>query len=451
MKRIICWALCLSAISVGLVAPQATAASIAQTKCTTAGAVKVIKSVRYVCRLSKSKLIWLQQAKPVTTPAPTISEILPSTNAEPCKLQYPSAFQTGFGFPRSSTRLPNSGIIKAIMLFVDFPDAKADDKPSEVAPKYSENFIKFYDAMSYGKVNFQVDVAPNYFHIQNSTSSYQMNLAKGQNGSGVNNYFQDALAAADPTVDFSTYDVVYVIPSRTNIEITYGPSFPMPPTSDLLRTNEKIFKSGAVAGADSRLEVNSLEWVWMAHETGHLFGLEHPWLVESDAQGRTTTGDTITIWDLMMAMWKNMNSFEFLSWTRFLLGWIPDSQMVCIDAQAEKGKTFEAVVQPIERQANGHKFMFVKTSTTKGIAIEVRRNEGFDHVTSQQEGTLVYEVDVSKGSNKGMATWLGSSKLRFQNIPVATLKTNDVVDTTFAKITILSQGSAGDRIKVEVH
>lgn len=365
-------------------------------------------------------------------------------------MRYPRQYETGFGFPRSETRLPAQGVIRAIMLFVDFPDAKGADDPTVEGKKYSENFVKFYSAMSYGKLQFKVDIAPRYFNLNNSTTSYKMNLGKGDDGSGVTRYFQDALSAADPSIDFSGYDVVYVIPSKTNTEITYGPSFPLPANSVALRTSEKTFVNGAVGGSDSRLRINSPEWVWMAHETGHLFGLEHPWAVNSDPQGRTTIGDSITIWDLMMAMWNGFSSYEFLSWTRFLIGWIPDQQIACIDSKAEAGKTFEIELEPLARQATGRKMIFVKTSETKGIAIEVRRNEGFDSVPSQYEGTLIYEVDVSKGGNEGMARWLGDSQLKHRNVPVATLKVGSVVETQSVKIEILSQTSKGDRIKIFV-
>jgi M6 family metalloprotease-like protein len=377
-------------------------------------------------------------------------EILPARSAEDCKLRFATPFETGFGFPRSSTRLPATGVIRAIVLFVEFPDALGNDDPLVEGKKYTEEFIKFYSAMSYGKLEFKVDVAPKYFKLKSTTSSYKMNIGRGDDGSGVSRYFQDALEAADPSIDFSPYEVAYVIPSSTNVEITYGPAFPLPADSNLLRTNEKAFTSGAVGGADSRLRLNSLEWVWMAHETGHLFGLEHPWLVQSDSQGRTTIGDTVAMWDMMLAMWNGFSSFEFIAWTRFLIGWIPDNQIACIDAKAESGKTFEIDVEPIARQASGRKMIFVKTSETTGIAIEVRRNEGFDRVSAEHEGTLVYAVDVSKRGNEGMARWLGSNNSKRRNVSVATIKTGAIIQTDWAQITVLSQGPNGDRIRIQV-
>lgn len=392
---------------------------------------------------------------PTPTPIPTAKPMAPfadsskSLSIESCKLKYKSRWETGFGFPRSSNRLPISGQIKAIFIFVDFPDAPGTDIPEEIAKIYFDQFNEFYKSVSYGKVSFSYSVPNRYFRIDKSSNSYRMNMKKGELNPDPAAYFEDALKAADSTVDFSGFDVVYVIPSNTNKEISYGPAFPMGPGNETLRTNEKIFYSGAVAGTDSRLQENSLEWVWLAHETGHLFGLEHPWRVQSTPQGATTIGSEVAIWDLMLSMWKSSpQSHEFLGWTRFLLSWISDEQVNCQDFSSGSNKVLNFKLTPIETNTSTEKLAIIKLNETKALAIEVRRNLGFDRIPLEYEGTLVYLVDVTKGSNEGMATLVSSNSKLVNGLSIGTMKAGSSVEFDDMRIEILFSDEQGDYIRV---
>jgi M6 family metalloprotease-like protein len=364
-------------------------------------------------------------------------------------LKYKNQWETGFGFPRSSNRLPNVGLIKAIFIFVDFSDAPGTDQPAVVAKTYFEEFNEYYKSVSYGKVSFSYSVPDRYFRINKPSNSYRMNMKKGEQNPDPASYFQDALKAADPTVDFSGFDVVYVIPSNTNTEIVYGPAFPMGLGNETLKTDEKTFYSGAVAGTDSRLQENSLEWVWLAHETGHLFGLEHPWKVQSTPQGATTIGPEVAIWDLMLAMWKfSPKAHEFLGWTRFLMSWISDDQVNCQDVSSISNGDFEFKLTPIEVNTPTDKLAIIRLSETKALVIEVRRNLGFDKIPAEYEGTLMYLVDVTKGSNEGMATLVSSNTRLVNGISIGTMKAGNSVEVANIRIEVVFSNDQGDYIRV---
>ena len=332
---------------------------------------------------------------------------------------------------------------------MDFTDAPGTDRPAQVAKTYFEEFNEFYKSVSYGKVSFTYSVPDRYFRIDKPSNSYRMNMKKGELNPDPATYFQDALKAADPAVDFSGFDVVYVIPSNTNTEIVYGPAFPMGLGNETLKTNEKIFYSGAVAGTDSRLQENSYEWVWLAHETGHLFGLEHPWKVQSTPQGATTIGPEVAIWDLMLALWKNSpQAHEFLGWTRFLLSWISDDQVNCQDISSLSIGDLKFRLTPIESNTSSEKIAVIRVNETKALVIEVRRNLGFDKISLEYEGTLIYLVDVSKGSNEGMATLVSSNTKLVNGISIGTMKTGSSVEFGDMRIEILFSDDQGDYIRV---
>ncbi len=398
-----------------------------------------------------SKGVVLKKPTPTPTPTPTppFAQSSKSIAVDSCKLKYKNQWETGFGFPRSSNRLPNSGVIKAIFIFVDFSDAPGTDQPAVVAKTYFEEFNEYYKSVSYGKVSFSYSVPDRYFRINKPSNSYRMNMKKGEQNPDPASYFQDALKAADPTVDFSGFDVVYVIPSNTNTEIVYGPAFPMGPGNETLKTDEKTFYSGAVAGTDSRLQENSLEWVWLAHETGHLFGLEHPWKVQSTPQGATTIGPEVAIWDLMLAMWKNSpKAHEFLGWTRFLMSWISDDQVNCQDISLISNGEFRFKLTPIEVNTPTDKLAIIRLSETKALVIEVRRNLGFDKIPADYEGTLMYLVDVTKGSNEGMATLVTSNANLVNGISVGTMKVGSIIEVANMRIEVLFSNVEGDYVRV---
>lgn len=361
-------------------------------------------------------------------------------NLDQCRLPSGPREFTNFGFPRSINRLPSEGKIKAQIIFVDFIDAVGTDekKLKEVANRYVKNFQKFYAAQSYGKISFEFSYEPKYFRIKEKTTSYRMNLRKGQNGEGVAKYFQDALRAADKQVDFSDIDVVYVIPSNTNREITYGPAFPMGIGNNFLQTDEGAIQNGAVAGTDSRRRENSLEWVWMAHETGHLFGLEHPWKLNSDAQGRGLSAPDYPVWDLMVNMGDG-SSGDFLGWSRFLIGWLGDEEVICVDKSSLTSKPVSFEIEPLSSQARSKKFIFIKTGTHTGIAIEVRTRGGLNTFPASWQGPLVYKIDTRKIGNEGAASLIGSGTPRVRGMAIGTLKSGEKVFVEGVKVRLKSQ------------
>jgi len=431
----------------------ANAAVKAGAKCIKVGSTSVVSKKTYTCIKSGKKLVWdkgvLVKPTPTPTPTPPFTQSSRSVAIDSCKLKYKNQWEMGFGFPRSPNRLPNSGLIKAIFIFVDFSDAPGTDQPAVVAKNYFEEFNEYYKSVSYGKVSFSYSVPDRYFRINKPSSSYRMNMKKGELNPAPEIYFQDALKAADPTVDFSGFDVVYVIPSNSNTEIVYGPAFPQGLGNETLKTDEKIFYSGAVGGTDSRLQENSLEWVWLAHETGHLFGLLHPWRVQSTPQGATTIGPEVAIWDLMLAMWKfSPKAHEFLGWTRFLLSWISDDQVNCQDISSISSGDFRFKLTPIEVNTPTDKLAIIRLSETKALVIEVRRNLGFDKIPAEYEGTLMYLVDVTKGSNEGMATLVSSNTRLVNGVSIGTMKVGSSVEVANMRIEVLFSDDQGDYIQV---
>jgi M6 family metalloprotease-like protein len=314
-----------------------------------------------------------------------------NTNSQNCKLPtiYPmdinqnsALLELDPGFPKSPKRLPSEGTINAVMLFVDFIDIQGNDNPQILAKTYTDIFESFYEENTYGKLKFKFTVPDQYFHIHKESSAYGMQNWNEGNPAA---YLQDAVNAAIDSVDFSNTDVIYVIPPKGIKTINYGPALPAPLGISIIHTNQKDIYSGAVAGSDATDPLPGKDsWIWLAHETGHLFGMMHPYF---NVQGPAP------YWDLMF--W-NVGAPGFYGWNRFVQGWITDSQVICLDPSNISSQPQRYLIAPIDAINSQFHIAIIPTSKNTAIAIENRRKSNFDQLEPNQEGLVIYRIDTSR-------------------------------------------------------
>ncbi len=151
----------------------------------------------------------------------------------------------------------------------------------------------------------------------------------------------------------------------------------------------------------------------------------------------------------MLAMWKNSpQAHEFLGWTRFLLSWISDDQINCQDISSLSSSDLRFKLTPIESNTSSEKLAVIRINETKALVMEVRRNLGFDKIPLEYEGSLIYLVDVTKGSNEGMATLVSSNTKLVNGISIGTVKAGSSVEVADLRIEILFSNDQGDYIRV---
>ena len=356
-----------------------------------------------------------------------------------CKLaDQTSDLRTMVGFPKRDYRLPSYGKINALIIPIDFSDVPGKGRPEEVFTAMTDEMARFYYLQSGGRVQFNFQSLKDWVRAPFLSTAYNLGRWSGGDSNG---YYGAALALADPLVDYSLFDVVYVLSPREipASSIAYGPAFVSRPGDSYSMTNEGLVRNGSISGADAwNAGVTGAAWKWIAHETGHLFGLHDLYTVSSSGPYGS--------WDIMSLNWTE-EALALNSWNRYLQGWLSDSQVNCLEREKIE-KPVEQMITPIERDVEGIKSVMVKLSDSKILTIESRRNAGYDSLNESREGVLIYTVDMTIPSIKG--GWStqrrpGSTAADFSD---AALKVGDSITVEGLLIEVLKRDSSGDLVRI---
>ena len=338
------------------------------------------------------------------------------------------------GFPHRNDRLPTSGVIKALMIPVDFPDVIGSGNPAEIYFEMAKGMDDFYRRISDDQVSFSYQILPSYLRMNFASNAY--NLGTWSSGDALG-YYKAAIAAADPYVDYSKFDVVYVLSPR-NIpwsSIAYGPAFPM-----RVETNDGFVLNGSISGADAYQNFPGADWKWIAHETGHLFGLHDLY---------TTGGQKATYgsWDIMSLNWS-IEAIELNAWNRYISDWLKETQIDCVSAESLNSTPLIRTLIPLVEKANGTKAQLIRLSDSKILVIEYRIKGGFDLLHAKNEGVLVYTVDMKIPSIRGgWSTQRGPNSVR-EDFTDAALKAGDSVNVDGIRIEVIALSSSRADIRI---
>ena len=345
------------------------------------------KERRAFVRAMNRKLATLRRGVDACGSAGTSAETAPDPTPAPCSPSLYSAPYTEMNEGTTNSALPlrRSGTIHAVMLFVDFPDLQTNEPTSVQYDRLVPRTEQWYEEVSYGRLQLDVTPLSHWVRMPHGLGSY--GLANGITWNEHHDYIQDAIDAADSEVDFSRFQIVYVVSAnRTGIE--RSPAFQAYPGSGIDVDGTEI-RYGATFFDDTRDTARYAANV-MIHETGHILGL--PDLYDVPDPKYWSLFRYAGGWDMMS--WNDPGS-HFLAWEKWKLGWLQPSQLTCLDSRSEVTTT----VTPLER-AGGLKAVVVPLSSTQTYVIEARRKIGEDAAMCA-EGVLVYKVDSSRRSGYG--------------------------------------------------
>ncbi len=309
-----------------------------------------------------------------------------------CKISAPSkAFNLSTGFPRPQGNLPYSGVVKALFVPLDFPDYPGVSEINGWAPGIAKSLHDYYAAMSYGKIDFQVTVLPKYVRMKMKVNEYGL----ATQAKSPMEFNAEAFNSAADNFDISGFDVAYtfVSPETPVGAITWGGAF-----SNDITTKDGVITNYSGPGLVKAPYGRPLNWI--AHETGHLFGFPDLYnRTIASAVVREGGASRFGHWDIMSSTW-NEDTQEMIGWFRFLVGWLPDSDVVCFDGS--KALSSAVYVNSISG-SNGPRLVLIRLSDTEVLAVEKRSASTFAKLnisSSLMPGLLVYYIDGNRSLQK---------------------------------------------------
>jgi M6 family metalloprotease-like protein len=271
-------------------------------------------------------------------------------------------FGAGVGL-NDPTMPPSTGELRIAMLFVEFGDFPATVSPDALVDAYVPFVRDWYRSASQGRLAIAVEPARRWLRMPRTFAEYERDHFAGA--------VEDALAAADPHVDFTGVDALYLMTSQP---------------SGALASTVIDHEPRRVDGAELRV------WVWFAagrgepgrsqvlvHETGHVLGLPDLYDVRRPSRVRHQ-------WDVM----AGPGGTGLLAWHRWKLGWLAMSDVVCMGS-----RRMTATLAPLTRP--GGRKAIVYPTRNGAVVVEVRARLGID-ASLCKAGVLVYRVDFGRGA-----------------------------------------------------
>ena len=321
-------------------------------------------------------LVMFTAATLTTTAAdpPPTSAAVPAGN---CQIALGEAGKIDFDYyPRPI------GTVKALMIFVDFPDAPAAASSTTEASRanLADGPKEWLETSSYGKLRLEITAIPGWFRMPHASTSYGWD--RGLTAEAHAAYIQDAVDAADAAVNFAGYQIYYIVPNPEAEAISFSPAFVFGPDMG-------IEADGAPIGFGSTFGQDAWEWGYgvLVHETGHTFGLPDLYGEEG------VTHRFVAGWDVMGDI--DGHSPDHLAWFKWQLGWLTDSQVTCINATG----TEDAVITPLET-VGGRKAVILRTGARRVTVAEFRTLNGVDEAACSS-GILVYTINTAVASLEG--------------------------------------------------
>ncbi|MBB6436986.1 M6 family metalloprotease domain-containing protein [Streptomyces candidus] len=280
--------------------------------------------------------------------------------------------------------------LNAVMVFLSFPDAEPLTTPRELTADYFPATSDFFHRASYGKFRLRPHPVPEWIEMPADSTSYAIQRDWSAERRGA--YLRDAVAAADRRVDFSRYDIVYLVadPDAPGVDsdATKVVNFDTPLRAD----NTDIRRIVTV------FEKHPPDRNVLAHETGHVFDLPDLYRRPTDGKGD---------WDTHVGDWDVMGSQfglapEPFGWHKWKLGWLERDQVACVPWGATTRLTLGPLAAPPPRDGRrgGTRLAVVRTGEHTALAIEARGDHGNDRDACVR-GVLIYRVQAGSASGGG--------------------------------------------------
>jgi len=353
--------------------------------------------------------------------------------------------------------------------FVPFqtPDFKVNSNPQKDYKDWVKAMEDVMNKSSDLPFNFKIAVPDKYFMLPNALKSYDVGFNKMEEGnthpdSAIPNYLklaQDAVAAADPSIDFSKANHMWIVgPPNTKRKNLINFAL----YNQTIQTQEKTMPRIYVTDHPYNFDVGNRNTnqkkygnfiannlfdgsgaLGQMHEWGHSSGT---FTVMASVFGGSQEKEGSMDWGLMQK-----KDGDWLALHKWILQMISDDQVRC----AAKSKVTTHWLKPSTIKGGYEKLLMVPISGSDYIAVESIRPYGYSYkIPKCQQGALVYVAHLyGKGWDERTIHIPSTSKKK--GCPgrgiseKGALVKGDSVSYGGVKITITEAGDFGDVVRVE--
>jgi M6 family metalloprotease-like protein len=317
-----------------------------------------------------------------------------------CKIEDQHGETVRVGFPNAPSRLPNNGLVTVQVLFIDFPDqegTQTDSQLKEFFEDYIEGIERFYDNQSLSQVQFDWRLEPGFVRIPRNFS--ELRMTRG-NSEDLDPVLRQAIQISDDSIDYTDIDMVIVFlnPDIPEELADVSPAWPLEGMWGIKTSEKTIYNATFIAGDAVRIGYSII-----AHEIGHLFGLidlyKFNWLEDNPERDYERQFDFVGVFDFMNLAPPSHefgDNRDMLGWQRFLLNWITDEEIHCLNND-EASLTYH-LLSPVSEEG-GNRMVVTRLSKTQVLVTEVRAENQYCELCSG--GVYHYLVDTSLRNGHG--------------------------------------------------
>lgn len=375
-----------------------TFAATSGSACTKISAVSTTKvkgkTIKLICTKVGNRKLWKTSFASPTTPnsfsnttSSTIASWIPAVtrtiNDAACRLpdkREPSLINTprSLGFPLNQTGSKAIGTINLSLVAADFPDFQGKSAELEKLSTQVAEFNKWLSFQSGGRLIANWQFPKQWFRLTRRAAEYGVVGFSPATHLAIDS---DIVAASDPFINFSNIDELFVYfpdsltDSEPNRDPFQGVLSQIGGTE--IATQDGTIKHLKGSGTVSKKQQYGLLptlWALWAHDVLHTIGVEGHNPVES----------------------FTLESEDYLDqvvsgWNQFLLGWLSDSQIACLDRATINNNEIDLVA--LQDSRVGYRVAIVPISETRAIVIESHRATGYAKDLGAS-GILVYLMDT---------------------------------------------------------
>jgi M6 family metalloprotease-like protein len=446
MKRLL-----VALISITLIATPLSALAAVKSGdlCRKVGSTATANGKKFTCIKSGKKLIWnkgVVVTKAAATPAPVITQFT-SSPLNLCEIKETSKERQASGlfsgFPAMENYLPKKGIIRVLVVPIDWADLVGESDWEKRVTGQTSDFNEYWKMVTGNKLQFKWTVHKNWIRLPGASGDYSVPYSEAN--PETTRFFNQVLPTVDSEIDFSDFDIVHFIaPKSQNIipettQIAPSSMVNHPTKEGKIRAMTIVGKFFDERGAFSEPRTY---WSYWAHELGHALELAHL----GSPRGQFPMAGL----ELMGV--QDGPSRTINGWTRFISGWLDADQVFCLPLERVKASEFQ--LRPIDGEGSGLKLIVVPISKSETLLIESRRETKFDvkDFENPRNGVFVYKYDAELGhlqnfltplepstSNQDANAWRGSTRY--------IMKEKDFVTYGGVEIEFVSRGGV-DKIKI---